>query len=148
MSSASLLLSLIRRYVDVAASFAAKLREELGQQDLLSAVSSRKVPRGGTLHGGARYHFHGIGCSIEDPTLNIDFDFGPKGRSDGFDAWRLLAFARQLPEFSALHDRKVIENGLEELRRDGTVVQPHWAPSPHLFYLAVDDNGARREDAG
>lgn len=147
MTVSALLLSLIRRYVEVASRYAANLREEFRQNDLLYAVNSHRMPREGFLPSGARYTFHGVGCTIEDPAVNIDFDFGPEGRSDGFDAWRLCGFAQQLPEFASLHDLPSIERGLEQLRREGLVRQPRWEPSPHLFYLSEDDSarlGGRR----
>jgi hypothetical protein len=140
MSAAILLQKLIGRYVGLATEYAAQLRQELPCQDLLRAVNSGAVPREGILPSGARYRFHGVGCSIEDSTLSIDFDFGPDGRSDGFDAWRLQTFGEQLPEFAFICDLESIENGLEHLRKEGVVTQPHWPPSEHLFYLVPDEN--------
>ncbi|UVM52597.1 hypothetical protein LOY38_11445 [Pseudomonas sp. B21-015] len=35
---------------------------------------------------------------IEYPEHCVDFDFGPNGRTDGFDAWRLYNYACESPE--------------------------------------------------
>jgi hypothetical protein len=37
---------------------------------------------------------HGVGLSFRDSKWTIDFDFGKTGEIDGFDAHRLVAFAR------------------------------------------------------
>jgi hypothetical protein len=136
MNNSALLLELIQRYVAVASRYAQTLRSELQHQDLLHAVRSHLVPEAGAMQSGAKYRFHGVGCSIDDSRVSIDFDFGPQGRSDGFDAWRLHAFAREFAEFASLHDLKVIEQGLIELTREGRVIQPCWSPNPHLLYLS------------
>ena len=67
----------------------------------------------------------------------MDFDFGPDGRYDGFDGWRLWILAQSLPdEYPQLQRHEVVESVLGELVTDGVVVRPRWAPSPHLCYLA------------
>jgi hypothetical protein len=131
-----LLLDLIRRYIDLARDYALQLRQELKHDDLLTAVNAGTIARNGTLATGARYEFHGVGCDIHDWPLEFDFDFGPRGRSDGFDAWRLHRLAAQLPGFDSLCDPSVIERGLHELERRGLLRKPEWPPSPHLLYLS------------
>jgi hypothetical protein len=37
---------------------------------------------------------HGYGIELIFPDLDIDFDWGDHGESDGFDVWRLWNFAR------------------------------------------------------
>lgn len=134
MNSSELLKKLIRCYVSTVAAYAGVLHNELTNDNLLCAVNSQRIPREGVLSNGVRYHFHGVGCYIEDGPHHLDFDFGPHDRCDGFDAWRLAEFAKQLPEFGIFHQLETIEAGLEQLLREGWAIGPNWAPSPHLFY--------------
>ncbi|WP_437576750.1 DUF6896 domain-containing protein [Sorangium sp. So ce887] len=132
----TVMLHLVCRYIATTTRLATQLRGELGVHDLLGAVNNRVFPRTGHLKDGASYHFHGVGCSVETPTLCVDFDFGPNGRVDGFDAWRLRAFAEQSPDDSQFHDLKVVEAALRDLETRGIVKKLGWAPSPHLYYLS------------
>lgn len=43
---------------------------------------------------GIRYKSHGFGVEVTIGDVTCDFDWGPKGEADGFDAWRLYNFAR------------------------------------------------------
>ncbi|WP_095100872.1 hypothetical protein [Pseudomonas sp. Irchel 3A5] len=51
------------------------------------------IPQRGELSGGVKYFKHGYGCAVHLPSGTVDFDFGPHGEIDGFDAWRLIGFA-------------------------------------------------------
>ena len=51
------------------------------------------IPQRGELLGGISYFKHGYGCAVKLPEGSVDFDFGAHGEIDGFDAWRLVAFA-------------------------------------------------------
>lgn len=42
---------------------------------------------------GVNFYAHGYGIELQVEGLSIDFDFGPNGEPDGFDAWRLYRFA-------------------------------------------------------
>ncbi|MCG7497499.1 hypothetical protein MHO82_11545 [Vibrio sp. Of7-15] len=47
----------------------------------------------GMLGGKYKYLFHGVGCKVEISKQDVvDFDYGPNGRIDGFDEWRLCGF--------------------------------------------------------
>lgn len=37
---------------------------------------------------------HGVGIVVRQGKSSVDFDWGPNGEPDGFDAWRLFNFAR------------------------------------------------------
>lgn len=51
------------------------------------------IPQTGLLPGEVKYFKHGYGCAVHLRGGTVDFDFGEKGETDGFDAWRLCAFA-------------------------------------------------------
>lgn len=43
---------------------------------------------------GIPIYAHGFGIELKIGDLTIDFDWGPNGEPDGFDAWRLYNFTR------------------------------------------------------
>jgi hypothetical protein len=86
---------LIDQYTETAAEVVSELREYSGHRDLLRAWVSRVLPQDGTTTSGLKFFFHGCGCYFERGTMKIDVDFGPEGRCDGFDAWRLSLFAKE-----------------------------------------------------
>jgi hypothetical protein len=128
------LIDLYRRAVDRAVK---RLYAAFCEDDLLRAVNLRKIPREGTLDDGTTYRFHGVGCEVDDRNVVVDFDFGPDRRHDGFDAWRLRAFAEQFSEWTEYHDIRIVEERMKELERDGLIRNPHWDPSPHLYYFVA-----------
>jgi hypothetical protein len=52
-----------------------------------------EIPQRGQLANGASYFKHGYGCAVRFSEHAVDFDFGKNGETNGFDAWRLAAFA-------------------------------------------------------
>lgn len=135
MNDSEQILMLISSYIDAVRRTVGALRRELAQEDLLQAVNTGVIPREGTLSDGASYSFHGTGCSVEDDAMAMDFDFGPEGRCDGFDAWRLWHFALERPDLAVFHDRAVIDRALARLSDEGMIECLGSPPSPHLFYL-------------
>ncbi len=125
---------LIREYLAAVAEAVAILRGEMGRTDLLPAVGSMQIPRRGPLHSGGIYEFHGVGCRVSRSEASVDFDFGPNGRTDGFDAWRLSSYARETGKYPEFHSEAVTDAALAELDRAGLVFRPGWQPSPHLYY--------------
>lgn len=111
------------------------LKQEFKAEDLLAAWLRRDIPKEGTLSDGLRFKFHGVGCFLIYEDMDVNFDFGPKGRSDGFDAWRLWEYssqcAEQYPEFRS---ENAVKKALDDLIVEGTVVSPNWEPSRHLLY--------------
>ncbi len=142
------LLRLIRRYTSASGDAAQKLRDELAVTDLLGALHGGTLHRAGKLPDGTQYRFHGVGCAVERAGISVDFDFGPEGRTDGFDAWRLHLFAEQFPDETHFHDEAVVAAALAELQRAGMVAKPGWTPSPHLYYLAEQSTARDPESRG
>lgn len=132
------IIPLIQRYLAAVESSSGRLREQFGVQNLVEGRRSGRIPREGKLEGGGEFSFHGVGCRIDDRAASVDFDFGPGGRTDGFDAWRLHVFARDNP---ATEDTKLdtSEQGLEAallaLLSAGGVYQ---LEGDSLFYLPQD----------
>ena len=126
---------LIGDYQTAVQTVVAALRAGFGCNDLLSARRRGKIPKDGMI-SGVEFSFHGVGCRGIVDGIEVDFDFGPDERTDGFDAWRLWGFAKQkpaiYPQFRQLED---VESALGMLGREGEIECPRTAPSPHLWYL-------------
>lgn len=135
------LLRLISEYQLHVLGFVQAFHRRFGVDDFLGAWHEGKVPQRGTLDDKyeTRFEFHGVGCRFSSERGEVDFDFGPKGRYDGFDGWRLSILAQSKPEeYPRLQRLEVVESVLGELVTDGLVVRPRWEPSPHLCYLKED----------
>jgi hypothetical protein len=129
------LIELIQDYITMTTTAASQLRRELGTNDLLQGWHQRQYPQHGRLGDGAEYHFHGIGCCVERGDVEVDWDFGPDGRADGFDTWRLWRFAKQFPtKYPEFQDRKALSDGLARLTAEGTVCSSE-VEHDHLLYL-------------
>jgi len=126
---------LIDEYQVAARKVASALRAGFGCDDLLLAWHSREIPKEGVING-IEFSFHGVGCRATVDGVEVDFDFGPDGRTDGFEAWRLWDFAQRnpqkYPQFQRLED---VQAALEKLARSGEIECPRAAPSKHLWYL-------------
>lgn len=130
------MIELIHGYTTMTMAAAAQLRRELGVADLLQAWQQRQVPQRGSLSDGSVYQFHGIGCVLERADdFYLDFEFGPGGRTDGFDAWRLWRFAKQFPtKYPDFQQRDQVEKALQALADEG-VLCPSGTERDTLLYL-------------
>lgn len=137
------LLRLISEYQLHVLGFVNGFRRRFGVDDFLGTLHRGDVPERGTLDDRyeTRYEFHGVGCRFSSERGDVDFDFGPEGRYDGFDGWRLLILAQSRPEdYPTLQRLDVVESVLGELVTDGVVHRPRWEPSPHLCYLTESNS--------
>ena len=124
-------MALVRDFINAATGAAAKLRNEFGTQDLLGGWHQKRIPERGVLSDGTEFFFHGIGLCVERSGVCVDFDFGPDGETDGFDAWRLWLFAqarvREHPQLQELDRIELVLGALVAAR----AVRGH----DTLFYL-------------
>ncbi|MDO5770449.1 MAG: hypothetical protein Q4P13_13190 [Psychrobacter sp.] len=67
-------------------------RQKIGDEYPLNAWGRKALPQKGFLNKNTKYSFHGIGCLLEFPNCEVDFDYGPQKRYDGFDLWRLRIY--------------------------------------------------------
>ena len=115
---------LIDEYQVAARRVASALRVGFGRDNLLRARRSGEIPKEGVI-SGIEFSFHGVGCRATVDGVEVDFDFGPNGRTDGFEAWRLWRFAQQnpqkYPQFQRLED---VQAALERLARSGEIECP------------------------
>lgn len=95
-----------------------------------------RIPRSGTLPSGRTYFFHGIGCRFRKEGQTTDMDFGPEGRIDGFDAWRLNSFAQS----NGLSDCSIerIQTALDGLLKAGAIVKSDRSDLGSHLYFPVE----------
>lgn len=126
---------LIREYLGAVHKAVSELRAGFGRNDLLRARHSGGIPKDGVING-VEFSFHGVGCWAVVDGVDVNFDFGPDNRADGFDAWRLWQFAREKPAaYPQFQELKQVEKALKMLACSGEIECPEADPSPHLFYL-------------
>jgi hypothetical protein len=87
------IMTLIESYLVTIRRLSAQLEREYEIDSLFMARKSEGIPRIGKFGNAGEFQFHGIGCTIDDESGSVNFDFFENGRSDGFDAWRLHTFA-------------------------------------------------------
>lgn len=127
--------TLISEYQVAVRRVVSALRMGFGRDDLLTSRRRGEIPKSGVING-IDFSFHGVGCRGTVDGMDVDFDFGPDGRTDGFDAWRLWNFAKQKPAaYPQFQRQEDINTALEMLARSGDIERPQTAPSPHLWYL-------------
>jgi len=132
---------LISEYLSSIRAVDELLHAKFGQVDLLRAWRSGAIPRDGWLDPSrsVRYSFHGVGCTVESGKEVLNFDFGPQGRLDGFDLWRLRQFlesrVKRYPDLKTVGEQQRAFNKLKDL---GEIVRSDELPSPHLFRLRRD----------
>ena len=138
------LLKLIHEYQLSVYGLVTAFQQRFSVTDILGAWHRGDIPEQGTLDDffETRYRFHGVGCHCEGERGEVDFDFGPDGRFNGFDGWRLWIYAQSRPQdYPQFQRYEVVESVLGELVTDGVVIRPRWMPSPHLCYLRGPDGG-------
>ncbi|QDU78371.1 hypothetical protein Pla110_00720 [Polystyrenella longa] len=87
-----------------------------------------------------RFSFHGVGCRMQVGNQIYDFDFGPDGRIDGFDAFRLSLYiqSRNKNDEKKFTEEQ-LQTDIDSLVTKGGAIKPKWEPGPHLYYL-VENN--------
>ncbi|MBC7890616.1 MAG: hypothetical protein H7Y12_00260 [Sphingobacteriaceae bacterium] len=130
-----LLLELIQLYQEKVNEVLNIFKQKWGNEFAVTERRRLNIPRMGRFskYGVKRYGFHGIGLYTNLNGIEVDFDFGPDGRTDGFDWWRLYQFADNFPErFGVFNDSKLVESALAELERKGVI---HRLPNSSLYFF-------------
>lgn len=132
------ILKLINDYQDAVKFGVGQMQKEFNTTQLLRGWKSKTIPKNGVLNSGVEYDFHGVGCLLTINNLNVDFDFGPDDRYDGFDLWRLGCFVDERPELYRQYfkDRSLIKDDFQELIENGVIIRPNWFPGSSLYYFA------------
>ncbi|WP_323155629.1 DUF6896 domain-containing protein [Pseudomonas alvandae] len=102
------------------------LEEKFGTRCILRLWGSGKIKRCGVVKGNVTYELHGVGCAVNLSHVLVDFDYGPGGRIDGFDAWRLFIYASELPEkYPKYQSKELINSDFEEYVASGRFEPMH-----------------------
>jgi hypothetical protein len=131
------LVAMIADFQNVVAQANCLLQKYLGLANPLYWRQAN-IPQEGFLGSGQshQYYFHGGGCYVETPEWVIDWDYGYDGRIDGFDTWRLYAFAEQTSHnYLDFKDKRVLEETFQEAARKGLIHQPYLSLQDWLYYL-------------
>lgn len=134
---------LIDAYLAAVHEAAEAVKSHLNTSDPLMAVHENLSLRRGMIDSATEYAFHGFGCLVTRGGKSVDFDFGPNGTTGGFDAWRLLMFAREdVVGFKLWQTEESIQTELQRLHDEGMVDLPRTPPSTHLYYLSTAGQAA------
>lgn len=131
------LLKLIEEYIACAKYSCKSLQDYYGTNEtLLRAKVLKIIPRQGVVNG-MEYYFHGRGCLFEYENDAIEVDFGPEGRCDGFDLYRLTFFwEHRKDRFEDLPNQKLIEEQFQRLISNGIIKKHPEEQEDHLYYLS------------
>lgn len=134
---------LILEYQSNVARACELLRSRLGLPSLeWFSWKQYRIPLSGWLDDAhtIKYRFHGIGCCVTFGSVVVDFDFGPNGRFDGFDAWRLSLFAKSVPNHPPFRNDAPLTKDLLELLDAGELIRDGDSLGSHLFYFPDNHN--------
>jgi hypothetical protein len=111
------------------------LEDKFGSRSLHQLWHDNKIAQRGEIFKGVSYQLHGNGCMIEYPEYCVDFDFGPNGRTDGFDAWRLYNYACEFPEKHAKYTNfATVESELNQYIQENMVKKMDNSTSNLYFF--------------
>lgn len=134
------LFSLIDDYLSKVKECMLLFESKIGADSPLKAWREGLIPQKGDLGKGIEYQLHGIGCLAVFPGgREVDFDFGPGGRFDGLDLWRLGIFANSYPDkYPFFQDDDVLKREFEQAIEAGLISQIPHSGSQLYFYVASD----------
>lgn len=126
-------LNLINEYLNDVRMFIKYFKEKYHREDVILAWRDGDIPQSGNVTDTIEYELHGIGCCIFFPDREIDFDFGPEMRSDGFDLWRLKKYLNQRPDISKHLSIEDLETTFNNLVKNGTIGKTY--PNSNLYFF-------------
>lgn len=124
-------------YLEKARACTLELKAKTRDGDILRAVVQKEIPREGELAclGGGQYFIHGIGCSIETSTVELNFDLSPDGDVSGFDPWKLWQFIRSSSNPGCeLRNKDVFDQAIAALVREAWLTAREHDGRPGLLY--------------
>jgi hypothetical protein len=95
---------------------------KIGDKNPLKAWRDNDIPQKGNLTDDVKYELHGIGCLLVYPEYEVDFDFGPDERIDGFDLWRLSQYvAGRVNRYPEYEDTNNLKRDFEQAVNNGEI---------------------------
>jgi len=98
------------------------------------AINGRRAKSGRLSPTGGEFRPHGIGCAFEFDGWRADVDYGPDGRCDGFDVWRLALFSESNAGVPKV-DENTIKAVLNHWEAAGIIRHFSESPGSHLFFF-------------
>lgn len=131
------IINLIKDYQETARIGVEQFKNEFNTNEILAGWMERKFPQEGTLNTGTMYYFHGVGCLFTVGGIDVDVDFGPDNRSDGFDLWRLSCFVDEKKEKYEIysHNKELLEKHFNMLENDNVIFKSDVWPGSTLYYF-------------
>jgi len=114
--------TVIDDYLDAVKQGMALFVEKVGDTPPLVAWKEKQIPQKGNLSKEVEYQFHGIGCLLIFSDYEVDFDFGPDDRFDGFDLWRLGQYvSSRLDKYPDYQDEDRLEHDFDQAIKGGEI---------------------------
>lgn len=115
------------------------LELRFGTKCIIRLWRAKEIPQRGEILDGINYELHGVGCRVYFPELCVDFDYGPDGRVDGFDVWRLYIYACEVPLLHSKYvDQGVLKRDFNEYVTLGKIVRISGSTSSLYFKTHSD----------
>ncbi|OCQ23658.1 hypothetical protein A7985_06870 [Pseudoalteromonas luteoviolacea] len=113
---------LIDDYLDDVARGVELLKELTEGKPPLRAWRDNDIPQKGLLTSGVEYELHGVGCLLSYKDYDVDFDFGPDDRADGFDLWRLTQYVSERGgKYNMYTKSNNLKQDFEQAVKEGTI---------------------------
>ena len=109
-------------------------KQEIGETAPLKAWHDGQLPQTGKLSDEIEYQFHGIACLLIFSDYEVDFDFGPEGRMDGFDLWRLNGYLGSCKDKYSAYSEEQLKNDFTAAVSSGEIYKLQKSSS-NLYYL-------------
>lgn len=130
------MLELIKEYLSCAKYSCELLKDTYpSNESLLRAKVLGIIPKDGIIND-VYYRFHGRGCIFKYSNDEIDVDFGPGGRYDGFDMHRLKKFLKfREDRFKDLLNDTTFNSQFNILIKEKIIYKLPNYLDDHLYYL-------------
>lgn len=126
--------NLIASYLADVAKGMALFEKLIGKKRPIKAWRDKDIEQKGNLSSEVKYELHGIGCFLIYPEYYVNFDFGPNGRFDGFELWRLSQYLDERKSNYQAYDESLLKQDFEQALKDGVIAKSK-AQYCNLYYF-------------
>ncbi|MFZ2315431.1 MAG: hypothetical protein WAW86_07220 [Gammaproteobacteria bacterium] len=127
------IVNLINDYLDDIQIFMKLFKDKYQREDVLRAWHEGSIPKSGSVTDKVEYELHGVGCCVYFPHREVDFDFGPGSRFDGFDLWRLKQYLSQREDLSGYLSKDDLESEFNRLIENNEIEKVYSNSSLYFF---------------